>query len=389
MSLPAAPTKKTLSGPEAIEYLLSKIDPARLEEEQKVIIKSGKVSKRGKAVKILNILEGMKRNKLKPTDFLVRHVPVVPPAFRPFTVVGSTFVPGDANELYRDLFDYKDVYNESMQVLGPENSQDARLALYDAVKALYGYAESPSFKTKSRGVAGFLKMITSKGSPKFSFVHRKLLSKTQDTVGRGVIIVDPELSMDEIGIPEQIAWKSYAPYVQRRLVRAGMTPADALKNVLDKTDMARKALEKELPDRPVVYSRAPAWHKFNVVAGKPRLIQGDAIAINPYVTAGQNADFDGDTINVHVPSADDAVKEAFEKLMPSRMLFSIKDQDRVVPSVKHEQVLGIFTAKHRPAKNKHFFPTEAMALSAIEKGQIPLSDDIDYPGSAAPAPKVK
>jgi DNA-directed RNA polymerase beta' subunit len=380
MSMPLA-AKKTISGPEAIEYLLSRVDPEQMQKEQTEVVRGGKVSKRGKAVKILNILEGMKRNNLKPMDFLIRQVPVIPPAFRPFTVAGSTFVPGDANELYRDLFDYKDVYNESMQVLGSENSQDARLGLYDAVKALYGYAESPSFKTKSRGVAGFLKMITSKGSPKFSFIQRKLLSKTQDTVGRGVIIVDPDLSMDEIGIPEQIAWKSYAPYVQRRLVRAGMTPADALKNVLDKTDMARKALEKELPNRPVIYSRAPAWHKFNIVAGKPKLIDGDAIAINPYVTAGQNADFDGDTVNVHVPSADEAVQEAFDKLMPSKMLFSIKDQDRVVPSIKHEQVLGIFTAKHRPAKNKHFFPSEALALSAIEKGQISLTDDVDYPGA--------
>ena len=61
---------------------------------------------------------------------------------------------------------------------------------------------------------------------------------------------------------------------------------------------ARKALEivsKPGPEgRPVLVSRAPAWHKFNTVASWPVLTNGYAIQINSFIGTGSNADHDGD-----------------------------------------------------------------------------------------------
>lgn len=367
-----------LTGPAAIEHALNRLDLGKLEEEQRDVIRTKKVSKRPHAVQVLNVLEGLRRNKITPNDLMVKSVPVIPPAFRPFSVVGSTFVPGDANELYRDLIHIRDAYDEAHGIMGDEGTQDTRLALYDSVKALYGYGDPVVPKTKQRGVTGFLKQVSGT-SPKWSFVQRKLLSKPQDSVSRGTIAVDPDLSLDEIGVPKEMAWTMYSPYVQRRLVHLGMSPGDALKNVTDRTQHALLALEKEVGERPVIYSRAPSWHKFNVLAGKPKLVDGDTIAINPLVTTGLNADFDGDAMNLHVPSHPEAVQEAKDKLLPSRMLFSIRDQDKVVPLPKQEQILGMYTAAQRPAKAKHIFANEAQALAAIKKGQISLSDEVEIP----------
>lgn len=364
------------TGPAAIQHALGKLNIDALEQEHRDIIHSGAKSKRHKSVQALNVIEGLRRNNLDPKDMMVTKVPVIPPAFRPFSVLGSTFVPGDANELYRDLFQYRDIYKESEKVLGESGSRQARLDLYDTVKALYGYGDPIAPKTKQRGVSGFLKQVTG-SSPKFSFIQNKLLAKPQDSVSRGTIAVNPELSMDEIGVPLELAWTMYAPYIQRRLVRAGMKPSDALKNVKERTNMARQALDKEVEERPVIYSRAPSWHKFNVISGRPKLIEGNTIAINPLVTTGLNADFDGDAMNLHVPSQPDAVKEAWEKLMPSKMLFSIRDRDRVMPAPKHELVLGLYTANRRPAKQKHVFATEGEAIDAIRKGRVDLSDEIE------------
>lgn len=365
-----------LTGPEAITHALSRIDIGKAEEEHRSMIKHGPKTKRTKSVQALNALEGLKRNNLKPTQLMIKNVPVIPPVFRPFSVVGDTFVPGDANELYRDLFHYRDIYNQSRDMFGVSGASDSALDLYDTAKALYGYGEAIAPKTRQRGVSGFLQQVTGV-SPKYSFFQRKLISKPQDNVSRGTIAVDPDLSLDNIGIPKDMAWKMYAPYIQRKLVQSGLKPGDALMQVRDRTDLAAKALEREIDNRPVIYSRAPSWHKFNVIAGKPKLIDGDTIMVNPLITAGMNADFDGDAINLHVPAMDESVREAREKLLPSKMLWSIKNQDNVVPMPAQEMILGLYTANRRPAKNKHKFKSEEEALAAIRRGDVELSDDIE------------
>lgn len=365
-----------LTGPAAIQHALSKINLDGLREKHLQIIKSGAKSKRTKSVQALNAIEGLKRNNLTPDKLLVQNVPVIPPAFRPFSVVGNAFVSGDANELYRDLFQYKDIHNETEAILGAKGAAQAKLDLYDTVKALYGYGTPIAPKTKQRGVAGFLTQVTGT-NPKYSYFQRKLISKPQDSVSRGTIAVDPDLSLDEIGVPLDMAWTMYAPYIQRRLVQNGMSPASALQNIKDRTDYARKALDKEVTERPVIYSRAPSWHKFNVLAGRPKLIEGNTIAINPLVTTGLNADFDGDAMNLHVPSQHDAVDEAWKKLMPSKMLFSIRNHDQVVPIPKQELILGLYTANRRDAKAKHSFATEEEALKAIRNGSVSLSDEVE------------
>lgn len=149
-----------------------------------------------------------------------------------------------------------------------------------------------------------------------------MLAKTMDNVGRSTVIVNPELGIDDIELPYDIAFTMYAPYVQKWMRQMGMTDSDALKALRDRTPYARHALEEVVKTRPVIYSRAPAWHGFSINAGNVHLIEGDAIGTNPYVTTGMGMDFDGDTINVHVPSTDAAVKEAYEKFMPSKMAFS-------------------------------------------------------------------
>jgi hypothetical protein len=361
-----------------LQQMLAGVDMDKMELEAHADIASGKATKRGPAIKRLAAINGLRRNNLTPSDLMVNSVPIVPPAFRPFSVAGDTFIPGDANELYRDLFEHKRLLEETQTTLGYDASSDARLNLYDAQKALYGYGDPVNKKIQARGVSGFLQKIVGPGSPKFSFPLRKLIGKPQDNVGRGVVVVDPDLGMDEIGIPKGQAFVAFAPHIQRRLVRAGISPGDAVKHVKEQSALATRSLSEEITARPVVYSRAPAWHKFSSVGGKVKLIDGDAIAVNPFVTAGMNCDFDGDTLNFHVPASDDAVQEVHQKLMPSKMLFTIRDPDKVMPLPKHEAILGAFAAQNRPAAKKWKFGSEAEALKAIHAGTVRPSDEVEF-----------
>jgi DNA-directed RNA polymerase subunit beta' len=364
-----------LTGPKALMHALSKFNIDEEEARHREMISSGPKSKRNKSVQALNVIEGLRRNKITPDQLMIKNVPVIPPAFRPFTIAGDQFVPGDANELYRDLFHYRDLYSQSRDLFGETGSKEAALDLYDTAKALYGYGDSIAPKTKQRGVSGFLKQITGT-SPKFSFFQRKMVSKNLDSVARGTIAIDPNLSLDQIGIPKNMAWKMYAPHVQRRLVHTGMKPGDALLHIRDQTSMAERALQREVDERPVIYSRAPSWHKFNVIAGRPQLVDGDTIMVNPLICAGMNADFDGDNMNLHVPAMPESVKEANDKLLPSKMLFSIRDYEQVMPKPSQEMILGLYTANRRPSKRSFRFGSQAEALAAIKKGDVDLSDDV-------------
>lgn len=363
------------SGPEAIEAVLATMNLDELEKEQREVITLKKKTARPRAVRLLNIIQGLRKNKIAPTDLMLRQVPVIPPGFRPFSITGDTFIPGDANEMYRDLMEYRRLYTEQEKMFGRDAAAPVYGDMAKAVKAAYGYGESPNPKIKQRAVKGFFDVVTGT-SPKTSFYQSKMIAKPVDTVGRGVIIPDADLDMDEVGVPEEMAWKLYANYVQRRLVTGGMSPGGALQHVRDRSVQARKSLEDELTKRPVVITRSPAWHKFNVVGQRPRLVGGDAIRINTFITEGQNADFDGDTMSVHVPSSPEAVKDVQERLMASNMLWSNKDRTKTMANPKHEQIIGLSMGQS-PGGQKRRFASNDEAMKAIDAGQVDMNDDIE------------
>lgn len=364
-----------LTGPEAIEEALKRINLDELEAEQRDLIRAKKKTARPRAVRLLRVVEGLRKNSLSPADLMVRSVPVIPPQFRPFSVMGDTYVPGDANELYRDIVEYRKLYDRTEKTLGRDAAGQVYADLRDAVKAAYGYGESPNPKVRGRGVKGFFEVVTGT-NPKTSFYNSKMLAKPVDMVGRAVIVPDPDLTMDETGIPEDMAWDLFGQYTMRRLVHGGMSPPAALKHVKERTPSARKALDQEVLERPIVVTRAPAWHRYNVVGQRAKITDGSAVRINTQISEGLNADFDGDTVSVHLPSTPEAIKDVKEKMMASKMLWSIKDRGKTLGNPKHEMIVGAYESGNLPSKKTHQFKTESEALKAIENQEVDLSDEI-------------
>jgi hypothetical protein len=203
----------------------------------------------------------------------------------------------------------------------------------------------------------------------------KVVSHNVNTVGRGVAIPNAELDMDTLGIPENIAWRIFAPFTMRRMVKGGMPAQQAALNIERRTDFAKKFLLQEMEERPVLMNRAPSLHKFNIMAFKPKLVSGDGIEASPLIVKPFNLDFDGDQINIHVPISDAAVKEAKEKLMPSQNLFDIK-QRRVHYTPSQEFTLGIWAASSpNLSKAPVKFSKAEDAIAAYKSGEV----DIDTP----------
>ena len=203
-------------------------------------------------------------------------VPVLPPLFRPISQITDKKIPlvADANLLYKEVFDAnKNLKELSGQV---DDVGDERLALYDSFKAVTGLGDPVQPKHQEQHVRGVLKQIFS-SSPKFGVINRKLLSGTVDNVGRAVITPNPDLDMDQVGLPEDTAWEVYKPLLVRSLSKRGIHHVEALRNVENRSPLARDALLQEMRSRPVIINRAPVLHRYGMMAAWPQLVKGRLI----------------------------------------------------------------------------------------------------------------
>lgn len=364
------------TGPEAIMNALKDLDLDKIEKEAYDGLAQGKKTARSKYVKQLNVIKGLRRTGVRPEQMMISAVPVVPPKYRPFAQQGDSLIAGDANILYKDFIEQNDAYKEEKKMFGAENTGQGRLDLYDTAKALYGYGDPLKDKSKSKDVRGFLKKIVGRTS-KQGFFQSKMLAKTQDSVGRSTITANPDLDMDQLAIPYEMAFTMYAPYIQRRLKQSGMSDADAVRAVKDRTDYAKHALEEEVKTRPVIYSRAPAWWKHSILGARPVLVEGNAIGLPLVVTGNIAGDYDGDTINVHVPSTDEAVKETYETMLPSKHPYADRSGESIISKLKQEQLLGMYATSMKPTNGTYKFKTRDEALNAVKKGDIPLDAELD------------
>lgn len=302
--------------------------------------------------KRIGFLENLKRFKLQPKDLILHNIPVVPPIIRPISVVGTkeTIQSGNANLLYKDLIVTNGALQNLKKELPSSSLGNERKLLYQAVKATVGLGDPVNLQNKNRGVSGFIETIVG-DQPKSGYFQKKLLSKTQDLVSRGVASPDPNLSMDEISIPEESAWHDYKPFVLRRMIQNGESAVSADLEYEKRSMKAAKYLELEMKERPIILNRNPSLQKFNVMAFTPKINKDYTIKVSPGIVTGFNLDFDGDNVNLFVPATPEAVREAKEKLMPSKNLFHIKNRDvHYLPS--QGTLLGLYSMTENVSNGK-------------------------------------
>ena len=288
------------TGNMAIRKALADIDMDDMFNTSKQEFKSGPKSLKQKALNRLRYIDGLRKNNLTPDELMITRIPVLPTRFRPYSIMGDTFLPGDVNELYKDVFQMNQVQKELRDELGNDSMRENAMNMYNSIKSLYGFGDSMNRKLQQRGVSGFMDKLVG-GTSKFSYLNRAVNSKPVDLSGRGVIGMSPELTMDEIDLPNKLAYKIFAPYIQGELVKWGMNPKDAIKAV-EKMDenTAGKALDKVMKERPIFWSRSPAWHRYNTNGAWAKRHEGNNILVSPIISTGAGADNDGDAQLAHV-----------------------------------------------------------------------------------------
>ena len=336
--------------------------------------------KRDAAVKKLGYLQAMKANGTNPSDLVVTKVPVLPPIFRPITANSKFNMVAGINLLYMDLMNADKNLGEMTTGAGQDSelTNAARLNVYNSVKAITGLGDPIKPERVQQKVRGVLGDVFG-SSPKMGLYQRRLLGSSVDLSGRATVTPNPSLDMDQIGIPEDQAWKLYAPFITRRLIQGmGDEPdarAAAIKMVVDRTPKALEALEKEMENRPVLSSRAPALHRYSVMAFKPVIATGRTLQLSPATVTGFNADFDGDAMNFHVVVSDKAVEEAKKKLLPSQNLRSPADFGTLWQP-RQEFLQGLYSASTQRS-GRRVLPKYGNArevIAAFNRGENDVQD---------------
>ena len=365
------------TGGDAIKEALSKINIDAEIEKSRSEIKNRRGSQRDNAIKVLGYLKAAKEMGKKPEDWMISRVPVLPPMFRPVAKMGDVALVPDMNELYKELIEMKDNYEALSKELPASALADERLAVYGAVKAAYGLGDPITTEGRAKNLKGAVRQVIGT-VPKFGMYQSKVVSKTQDLVGRGVTTPDKNLDMDQIGLPEEMAWTIFRPFVERKLIQRGYSPISAKQMIEEKNPTARHLLDDVMEERPVLMDRAPTWHKFNIMAFRPHITNDRTIHVSPLCDSPMNGDHDGDTVNIHVPASEKAAKQALEKMLPSKNLFSLTDMKSVRYKPEKEQISGLWAlTRGRTRKPTRYFSSKAEAIAAYRNGEIGPNDPIE------------
>jgi len=372
-------TLKT-KGIEYIKKELAKIDVSAKEQELLTAANKRTGNALDDVTKQIKYLRALKAQNLTPDKaYISKHVPVLPPVFRPVLPGkgGQELIYGDINPLYRDLVYVNNQFKE-LKASGklPEEEAKLRGTLQEAVGAVYGVNDPVTQKSQARNHKGFLTYIGGQGSPKYGYMHSKVLKKNQDLVGRGTIVPDTTLGMDEVGLPENMLWTMYKPFLVKRLVGQGYPAVQAKQMVDDKHPAAREAMLRETRERPVMINRAPTLHRYNIIGAYPVLVTGKTIKINPFVEVGMNADFDGDTMMVHVPAGQKAVEDV-KRMTLSNTLYSDKIRGDLLVAPRMESVMGLAQATSFTGTGvSKKYNTKAEAMADYNSGKIDLSTKV-------------
>jgi DNA-directed RNA polymerase subunit beta' len=331
-------------GAEAVhEFVSQRIDLDQLALDLRNQMQTDSEVKRKKAVKRLRVVEALRKSGNKSHWMIFTALPVIPPELRPMVQLdGGRFATSDLNDLYRRVINRNNRLKRLLELGAPDIIvRNEKRMLQEAVDALIdngrrGRVVSGSGKHKLKSLSDMLK-------GKQGRFRQNLLGKRVDYSGRSVIVVGPDLHLDECGLPKRMALELFKPFVMRKLVDHGHAHnIKAAKRLVERVDpRVWEVLEEVIQDYLVLLNRAPTLHRLGIQAFKVRLIEGSAIQIHPLVCAAFNADFDGDQMAVHVPLSKAAQREARDRMLSIRNLLSPSNGEPIV-SPTQDIVLGCY-----------------------------------------------
>jgi len=301
------------------------------------------------------VLLGFDPVDARPEWMICTVVPVAPPAVRPSVRQDNNQrAEDDLTSKFADIVKSTITLKREIEKSLKKNTDAEREAsnrLIEGARSSVQYHiatlvdnESKNIPVSTRRSGQPLKMIRQRIRSKDGRIRSNIMGKRVDFSGRTVVDVDPNISIDEYGVPEKIAMNLTIPetvtkYNKTKLykyVRNGPHVHPGARQIIkmnyDENGIAhqeniflqhidRESVileEGDIVDRHLIdgdiglFNRQPSLHRMSMMAHKVKVMPGKTFRLNVYTTVPYNADFDGDEMNTHIPQNIETSNELFE-----------------------------------------------------------------------------
>jgi len=376
-------------GAEAIFTLFKNMDLGKLKIETENAIPKASSIDREKLEKKLSLIRSMIHSGIRPEWMFLTVIPIIPPALRPMVALdGGRHATSDLNDLYRRVINRNNRLKKLKEIGAPDVIlRNEKRILQEAVDALIdnSIAKQNDSQAISSSQKRALKSLSDNLKSKQGLFRQNLLGKRVDYSGRSVIVVGPNLKLNQCGLPKHMVLELFKPFVISKVLETELAfnIRGANRLIEEGVPEVWAILEEVIKGKYVLLNRAPTLHRLGIQAFNPILIEGNAIQVHPLVCAGFNADFDGDQMAVYVPLSDMAQMEAKEYMASNKNLLKPQDGSPIVMP-KMDIILGCYwmTKSVDGERGQGMaFASPNQAITAFDLGVITFRAKIKVLGS--------
>jgi DNA-directed RNA polymerase III subunit RPC1 len=279
----------------------------------------------------------MDKFEVRPENLLICYVPIPPISLRPSIFISETTTNEDDLTLKLSeiqFFNFQLKKNLEKEISLFNINENWNILQIECTK--YLNSESFLFGLEKHSFKGLFQRLKGKNGR----FRGNLTGKRVDFSGRTVISPDPNLQLNLIGFPIQMAMKLSFPEkvtkinyqrLQRNVFRGSKKFPGAIflinlkknkqfifgeeKNTKNLEIKEGFKIERHLKNNDIIlFNRQPSLHRISIMSHRIKIIFGKTFKFNECVCKPYNADFDGDEMNIHVPQTQKARAEAISIL---------------------------------------------------------------------------
>ena len=348
-----------------------------------------------------NIIYNSNINEINhPLDLLISNVIVPPLPIRPSYQCGlgtNTTNVDDLTAKIRDII----FLNQRIKNFIKEGTSTSNLIeewnLLQFTHAQYINSETRGLPLNLLGNKP-IKALCQRLKGKHGRFRGNLSGKRVDFTGRTVISPDPNLKIDQVGIPIFIAKQLTYPqkvnssniFYLKKLILNGpdihpganfieFTSGNKLflqytnrKKIAEELKIGDTVERHLIDDDIVLFNRQPSLHRMSIMAFRTKVLDGRTLRFNECVCTPFNADFDGDEMNIHLPQTDESRAEAYHLLNVKHNLITPKSADPLIAATQDFlTTFFIITQKNRFLNRDTFFKYVSYFSDSLELIDIP------------------
>ena len=357
------PDKLKLEGMDGIFAVWNKLDVDKSVKTQLLLTEKVKEIFERMTDEDINIL-GFSELWCRPEWLICSVFPIPPPAVRP------SVKQDDSQRMDDDLTHKLCDIIKSNNTLKQKIESNSRIEVINDWTKVVQYHIATLVDNEIPGVAQAvhrsgraLKAIRQRLKGKDGRIRNNLMGKRVDYSGRSVITPDPNIELDELGVPITIAQNLTYPEIVNdynidklsKLLLNGIDKYPGIKlieqNGIKKTITENNINTIEIEHGDIVhrhlidgdhvlFNRQPSLHKMSMMGHRVRVMKGNTFRLNVSVTPPYNADFDGDEMNMHAPQSIATVSELMNIASVKYQIISPRENKPIITIVQ-DTLLGI------------------------------------------------